>query len=202
MKPHEFAGTIPGMGISRVALLPQFAAPPAPRPVDAHNVTLRLATSADEPFLWEMLAEAARLEENAGDIAAVRLRPDLALYVEGWGRGGDVGVVAEIDGCLVGAAWMRLFDDARHGYGYLRADVGELAIAVVPDRRYCRVGTLLLHELIAHARVRHHGVSLSVRRDNVVARRLYDHFGFREVAADIERNGGRALTMFLELHGG
>ena len=67
MKPHEFAGTIPGMGISRVALLPQFAAPPAPRPVDAHNVTLRLATSADEPFLWEMLAEAARLEGRYTD---------------------------------------------------------------------------------------------------------------------------------------
>jgi hypothetical protein len=39
--------------------------------------------------------------------------PGVAIYAEGWGREGDVGVVGEVDGKPIGACWMRLIPAAR-----------------------------------------------------------------------------------------
>lgn len=67
---------------------------------------VRAAVQADEPFLWGMLSLAAaapRGEPQA--IEAVRRDPGLAPYLVGWGRAGDAGVVAEVAGDPVGAAW-------------------------------------------------------------------------------------------------
>ncbi|MCC3312071.1 hypothetical protein [Nocardia africana] len=67
------------------------------------------ATPADEPLLWAMLFEAAHAAEQ-GMTSPDQLRsvPELARYVEGWGRRGDLGVVGGPDGGA-GAAWLRLF---------------------------------------------------------------------------------------------
>ncbi len=142
-----------------------------------------------------MLGEAAgpgrrRPDDPPLDVLA---DPALAPYVAGWPRPGDLGVVAEDAGRPVGAAWARLFPPDAPAYGFVRADVPELAIATVPDRRGTGLGGALLRELVAVAAAAGvPGLSLSVHRDNP-ALRLYERHGFVRVG-----RLGESHTMLLE----
>lgn len=72
------------------------------------TVDLRPGEASDGPFLAEMLVAAAfwRPDGPAGSVAEVMGRPQLAHYVVGWPRPGDLVVVAvAVDGRhRVGAA--------------------------------------------------------------------------------------------------
>jgi ribosomal protein S18 acetylase RimI-like enzyme len=159
----------------------------------------RLSAHADPAFLAEMLYEAVNWRDDGADerpsLEAVLSVPENARYIAEWGRPGDVAMYAlDRRDEPVGAAWMRLFTAAAPGYGYVADDVPELAIAVYPEFRGQRVGTLLLGSVIARAeRDRARGISLSVNRDNRV-KHLYARYGFEVVAEP-----GDALTMLLDV---
>jgi ribosomal protein S18 acetylase RimI-like enzyme len=152
-------------------------------------------TANDQRFLREMLVEAvAWRPEACSSIEAARATPQVVLYIEGWGRRGDAGVIAEEDGELLGAGWYRLFTDDEHGYGFIDSAVPEITLAVRAHARRRGVGTSLLHALVSRARTEDHGaVSLSVEEDNP-AMRLYERFGFTRVG-----RVGNAWTMRLDL---
>ena len=151
------------------------------RPVDVGDVD----------FLWEMLAHASHAGLGPGEL---RERPELARYVDGWGRRDDLGVIAVDDdtGERVGAAWLRLLTGDAKGYGYVDDHTPELALAVLPGHRGRGVGERLLHDLLEAARGTFPAVSLSVRTDNP-ARGLYERAGFRTIPA------GESLTMMRSL---
>lgn len=163
------------------------------------NIVIRPAALTDETFLWSMLFEAAYSREQ-GKTSPDELRdiPELAHYVENWGSVGDLGVVAEKDGVLLGAAWLRLFTGDNAGYGYVDGETPELAIGVTPETRGTGVGTALLDSLLFAAKEYYKAVSLSVREDNP-ARRLYARIGFIEVPASAHANpaGSTSVTMVL-----
>lgn len=69
---------------------------------------LRPATAADEPFLLEMLDLASNWREGAPP------NPVDTEYAAGFGRPGDIGVIAE----GAGAAWCRLRTSDNPGYGW------------------------------------------------------------------------------------
>ena len=103
-----------------------------------------------------------------------------AMYLSGWPRPGDYGLIAEQD-ALVGAAWYRTYTEANHGHGFVADDVPELAIAVMASRRHEGIGRRLLVELIeASVAQGYRAVSLSVAENNP-ARGLYTWVGFIEV---------------------
>ena len=109
--------------------------------------------------------------------ATVMADPRYALYLAGWPRQGDYGLVAEQDG-PVGAAWYRTFTEASHGYGFVAEDGPELSIAVIAPRRHEGIGRRLLVDLIdASLAQGYSAISLSVIEDNP-ARRLYESAGF------------------------
>ena len=121
-------------------------------------MTLRPATTADRSFLTAMLAEAASWEREPGeppyplvDLLGV---PGIADYIEGWGRPGDFGVVAEEAGAPVGACWCRRFTSEHPGYGFIAEDVPGLSIGVVPAHRGRGSGRSLLTEVVDEARRR------------------------------------------------
>lgn len=107
--------------------------------------------------------------------------PEAARFHRGWGRPGDLGVIAEEDGEAVGVAYCRLFTDDDHGEGYVDDATPEIAVAVRDGYRGAGLGERLLRELERLAD--EHGfaqLSLSVAAGNP-ARRLYARLGWREI---------------------
>ena len=160
---------------------------------------LRPAEATDARFLAEMLAETASWDRPPGEppppAGDVLVTPQIADYVEGWGRDGDGGVIAEWDGEAVGACWFRRFTAAHPGYSFLGEGVPGLGLGVREDYRRRGIGGRLLQATLAA--LREGGapaVSLSVELGNERARRLYDRAGF----APLGREGG-SVTMRLRL---
>jgi GNAT superfamily N-acetyltransferase len=145
---------------------------------------IRDATHDDLPFLRRMWHTAAFWQPEVfvlseDDALAV---PEIAMYIEEWGRPGDVGVIAEEEDLPLGAAWYRSFDGGRPGYGYVDDATPELAVGVIADARARGVGTALLAALIERARSAGvPGLSLSVNASNP-SRRLYLKAGFTDVS--------------------
>ena len=129
-----------------------------------------------------MLGEAAvwRPDKPTPTADEVMADPRYAMYLTGWPRHGDVGLVAEQDGPL-GAAWHRTYTEMSHGYGFVAEDVPELSIAVIASRRHEGIGRRLLVGLIeASVAQGHAALSLSVNIGNP-ARGLYESVGFQIV---------------------
>ena len=151
----------------------------------------RAATPADEPFLREMLWLAYNWRDQA---VAADHWPDPdgpRRYVEGFGRAGDAGVIAEEEGELAGAAWYRLLPAADAGYGYVADDVPELTIGVAAGYRGRGVAGELLERLKATAAAEGlRGLSLSVEPDNH-ALRIYERAGFEPAG----RSGGSVTLL-------
>jgi ribosomal protein S18 acetylase RimI-like enzyme len=164
------------------------------------RTTIRPATLADEPFLWQMLFYAANMaEDGATSGEDAKAHPYLAKYVRGWGRAGDLGVIAAADGGRpLGAAWVRLLAGAEKNYPAIADGVPELAVAVLPQYIGKGIGGRLLARLIEDARPVHPAVALSVRESNP-ARRLYERLGFVVVEAITNRVGGRSYVMQKDL---
>ena len=155
------------------------------------EVRCRPAGAGDFRFLATMLGEAAvwRPDKPTPSGDEVLADPRYAMYLAGWPRHGDYGLVAEQGGAL-GAAWYRTYTEATHGHGFVSEDVPELAIAVIGSRRQEGIGRRLLADLVAAGVAQGHpALSLSVGGDNP-ARRLYESVGFVPVEPR-----GSSLTM-------
>jgi ribosomal protein S18 acetylase RimI-like enzyme len=160
------------------------------------NVQIRCASREDVPFLWLMLTFAASMGGTAEDIERAQTDPALKDYVEGFGRPGDIGVVALAEGEPVGAAWVRLAPPGQPSSEAKAwsADVPELAIATVPEMRGRGVGTKLLHSLFDAAHGQHSSIALSVRDGNNAVR-LYERQGFSVQRRIVNRVGTMSLLM-------
>src|SRR5688500_13077097 len=107
-----------------------------PMPQQPLTYTIRPATPADEPILWDMLFYAANMaEDGATSSEAAKTHPYLAEFVAGWGRPGDLGVLAvsATQGQALGAAWARCLSGVEKRYAAVAGGTPELAIAVQPD---------------------------------------------------------------------
>ena len=148
--------------------------------------TVRPIAPADYSLLDEFLYESLHVPPGAEPFPRdILRRPEIHHYIEGFGRPGDVGVVAEADGTVVGAAWARVVLDPHPGYGNVDARTPELVLAVLPDYRGRGIGTYLMASLFPALKEAGYGrLSLSVQKTNRAVR-LYRRLGF-EVVRDRE----------------
>jgi ribosomal protein S18 acetylase RimI-like enzyme len=158
--------------------------------------TTRLATIADSFVLRGMLYEAAApLGKERPSPEQVLSNPQITAFVEGWGRPGDHGVIAEADLEPVGAAWFRVFPDDDPEGGFVGGVTPELLIGIVPEHRGKGVGGLMLTTLIERARGEEkETIGLNVPRANLPAVSLFRRFGF-----EVKRERDGILTMQLKL---
>ena len=150
------------------------------------DVQYRPAGPEDFTFLATMLGEAAvwRPDKPTPTADQVLADPRYSMYLAGWPRPGDHGLIAEQD-APVGAAWYRTYTEASHGYGFVAEDIPELSIAVVASHRHGGVGRRLLVDLINTSDSQGYpALSLSVAEANP-ARGLYESVGF----VPVEKHG-------------
>ena len=120
--------------------------------------------------------------------------PEIIVYIENFGREGDLCLVAETDGKIAGVIWTRLFTGPVKGYGFIDTTTPELSMAVLEPYRRRGIGTGLLTEMLNRlASAGYAQVSLSVDLANY-AYRLYRKFGFVDYARHDE-----SMTMLRQL---
>ena len=147
--------------------------------ITAHkiNAKIRAMTEADYPVLREFLYQAIFIPKWVEPPPREIINePEIFIYIKDFGgQAGDVGVVAEQDGQIIGAAWTRIIG----AYGHLDNDTPELAISLFPEFRGYGIGTKLMTRLFKE--LRGHGykrTSLSVQKDNPAVR-FYQRLGYK-----------------------
>ncbi len=160
---------------------------------------VRPTTDADLPFCWDMLYEAAIASPvlRGLPMADVLARPGVAEYLTGWGRAGDIGIVAVgADGGPVGAAWLRVFgpSEQRLGLG-APAGVPEVTLAVRRAHRGVGVGSALLGAIAVRAReAGYQHLAAAVDPLNG-AMKFFQRHGFVEAGRRVGTHGVRLLMI-------
>ncbi|AZN41082.1 GNAT family N-acetyltransferase [Paenibacillus albus] len=147
-------------------------------------------------FLMDMHYESIHIPQNKPPKDELLNAPAIRKYNESWGRAGDAALLAEWEGQLVGAVWLRLFNEDNKSYGYVDAETPELGIAIAPGHRGRGIGLALMKEIIELARADgYRALSLSVDPANSSAVHLYERLGF--VRCEVAE--GTSWTMKLNL---
>ena len=109
--------------------------------------------------------------------------PELQVYIRDFGtQPHDHCLVAELDGAVVGAVWVRDMPD----YGHVTDGVPSFAISLRPEYRGEGIGTKLMQAMLDHLRkLGYAKASLSVQKANYAAR-MYIKLGFRTIGENDE----------------
>ena len=121
--------------------------------------------------------------------------PEIFIYIKDFGGKDDCGVIAEIDGKAVGAAWTRIIP----AYGNIDVHTPELAISILPEFRGHGIGTDLMNYLFGL--LREHGyirTSLSVQQDNPAVR-FYQRLGYEITDEKLDHAGHEDYIMVKNL---
>ena len=144
---------------------------PAVRPLRATDAfLLRVATWMNLNWSGERLTF-AQLDDD----------PHLSSYYRLEPAAGDFGLVSTDRGEATGVVWVKHFAADAPGYGFVRPEVPELSVCVLPGYRGAGLGAALVSAAVVEARDRSLvGLSLSVEEGNP-ARQLYERLGFQPV---------------------
>ncbi len=148
------------------------------------DVTTRKIRKQEYPLLDNFLYEAIFIPEGIEPPPkTIITSPELQVYVEHFGESkDDLGFVAEVDGKVVGAVWVRIMND----YGHIDDKTPSLAISLYKEYRGFGIGTAMMKEILSL--LKSHGynqVSLSVQKANYAAK-MYLKIGFEIVRENEE----------------
>ena len=148
------------------------------------DVAIREMQKQEYPLLDNFLYEAIFIPEGIEPPPkTIITSPELQVYVERFEESkDDWGLVAEVDGKIVGAVWVRIMND----YGHIDDETPSLAISLYKEYRGFGIGTAMMKEILAL--LKSHGysrVSLSVQKDNYAAK-MYLKIGFEIVKENEE----------------
>ena len=105
-------------------------------------------------------------------------QPELQVYVDGFGtKNGDICFVAESDGVIVGAVWVRIMDD----YGHVDDETPSFAISLSKEYRGKGIGTELMKQMLTELKDgKYKKASLAVQKQNYAVK-MYKKVGFEIV---------------------
>ncbi len=156
------------------------------------TISFRPLIESDQKIIWDWLHIALWDPPPAGlRPREVLDHPGVRIYAEHWGRPGDLGVVAVVDGNDAGACWLRVLPP---GVGLASIDekTPQLGIALQPEYQHRGIGSRLMPETLSRAwRTGVEQVALTVHPQNP-ALTLYERCGFRKVEM---RNGYHLMVV-------
>ena len=148
------------------------------------DVTIRKIQKQEYPLLDNFLYEAIFIPEGIeSPPKSIISSPELQIYVEHFGQSkDDWGLVAEVDGKIVGAVWVRIMND----YGHIDDETPSLAISLYKEYRGFGIGTAMMKKILTLLKSQGYSrVSLSVQKANYAAK-IYLKIGFEIVRENEE----------------
>lgn len=105
-------------------------------------------------------------------------QPELQVYLTDFGKKkDDIGYIAEVDGKIAGAVWVRIMDD----YGHVDDETPSFAISLYKNYRNYGIGTALMKKMLAALKEKgYRQASLSVQKTNYAVK-MYKNVGFEIV---------------------
>lgn len=148
------------------------------------DITIRELQKEEYLLLDHFLYEAIFIPEGVEPPPkTIITSPELQVYVEHFGESkDDWGLMAEVDGKVAGAVWVRIMND----YGHIDNETPSLAISLYKEYRGLGIGTAMMKEMLNL--LKSHGysqVSLSVQKANY-AIKMYQTVGFEIVRENEE----------------
>ena len=167
--------------------------------ITAHklNARIRIMQESDYDCLPEFLYQAIFIPEGVEPTPrSIINEPEIFIYIKDFGScPGDLGVVAEQNRQVIGAAWTRIIP----AYGHINDETPELAISIFPEFRGYGIGTKLMKKLFNMLREKgYKRTSLSVQKDNP-ALRLYERLGYYITDERVDHAGHEDYIMIKEL---
>jgi len=161
------------------------------------TVDIRSIQPSEYFLLEEFLYQAIYIPEGeALPPRDVIFDPNVYVYIKNFGdKKGDQGVIAEIDGKIVGAAWARIIP----AYGHLDESTPELAISVLTEYRGQGIGQDLMRFLFEILRKNGYArTSLSVQKNNPAVR-FYMRLGYEITEEKLDHVGNEDYIMVKHL---
>ena len=148
------------------------------------DIEIRKWKDGEQAFLEDFLYEAIFIPEGveAPSREIIRL-PELQVYITDFGkRPDDICFLAEVDGKVAGAVWVRVMED----YGHLEDGVPSFAISLYNEYRGQGIGTALMKRMLQELAERgYEKASLAVQKANYAVR-MYQNVGFEIVGENEE----------------
>lgn len=148
------------------------------------NIEIRKLKEGEQALLEDFLYEAIFIPEGveAPPRNIIEL-PELQVYITDFGkRPDDICFLAEVDGKVAGAVWVRVMED----YGHLEEGVPSFAISLYKDYRNRGIGTELMKRMLRELAERgYEKASLAVQKANYAVR-MYQKVGFEIVGENEE----------------
>ena len=128
-----------------------------------------------EDFLYEAIFVP---EGTPAPPRSIIAKPELQVYLTDFGKEkDDIGLVADVDGKVIGAVWVRIMND----YGHVDDTTPSFAISLYKEYRGAGIGTTLMEEMLCILRQRgYRQASLAVQKANYAVR-MYRKVGFQTI---------------------
>jgi ribosomal protein S18 acetylase RimI-like enzyme len=168
--------------------------------ITAHKIKakIRVMQKSDYECLPEFLYQAIYVPEGGQRPSReiVRDDPNIFIYIKEFGeQAGDHGVVAEVNGQIIGAAWTRIIP----AYGHVNDKTPELATSLLPPFRQYGIGTKLMKGLFGLLRKNgYKQISLSVQKNNPAVR-FYQRLGYKITGERLDHANHEDYLMIKEL---
>lgn len=148
------------------------------------DYTIREIRKSEYALLNDFLYEAIFVPDGIEPPPrAILAEPELQVYLEGFGeKKDDRGLVAEIDGRVVGAVWVRIMKD----YGHIDDETPSFAISLYREYRGFGIGTAMMRAMLSVLReAGYKRASLAVQKANYAVK-MYRNVGFHVVSENEE----------------
>ena len=148
------------------------------------NIKIRKWKDGEQAFLEDFLYEAIFIPEGVeAPPREIITLPELQVYITDFGREpDDICFLAEVDGKVAGAVWVRVMED----YGHLEEGVPSFAISLYKEYRNRGIGTALMVRMLQELAERgYEKASLAVQKANYAVR-MYQKVGFEIVGENEE----------------
>lgn len=148
------------------------------------NYAIREMKATEYPLLNDFLYEAIFIPDGVEPPPkSIINSPELQVYVSDFGtQEHDHALLAEVNGKIVGAVWVRIMND----YGHIDDTTPSFAISLYKEYRGQGIGTDMMQKMLTTLKnAGYKQASLSVQKANYAAN-MYLKLGFETVSANEE----------------